>query len=849
MRFSSALLVPLVSLLAGPCDVPQTDTSEPAAETDTGGFVSVSVDDDVGCAMRGDGSVSCWGWDMPRPSAAERFSAVSVGGSVACGIRESEDLHCWGAGGGALLSPPEGRFSFVDVGRGAACGVRLDGGLVCWGAGAERWSLPEGVFAMVDVGPVSACAVRADGAAVCWPGDYFYYFDGAIRSGAMREGPFVMVSVGGETSNSTTYACGVLVSGAVECWNDPYIGGGLYRADPAWWSTPVGEFVDVAVSKAFACGVRADGEVACWGLRESQRCGDSYHCNGWGEDPAPAGPFRAISVGPGYALGGETVCGVRRDGEVRCWNDGTPRERPPVGEFAAISVDGATCGLRPGGEAVCWGARLNWLGEIPGGAFAAVRGGRWHGCGLRPGGAAVCWGDNTWGAATPPPGRFVAIEVGGRLSCGLRAGGEAVCWGSNRRGEAEPPPGPFTAIEVWASWQGDLGCGLRPGGEALCWGPPWVDVSPGEVFAEADFADPAWRGTRPGGTFSAVSALGLYACGIRPDGTAECWSPHLPPGAGVPDPDLPLGGSAVSVPETARLGVPERLAWVDGELPGGPYAALDSGWYHTCGIRPDRTVACHGTTTAAPIGEFATIHVGGSRGCGIRPDGEVACWSLETGDAAPAPDLSLAPTENVTTVAAGGCALLDSGDVVCTVGMWVRLPDRVEGPYEQISVGDGLVVPYLAPHPSEESIHACAIDPRGRLDCWGDNDSGQTALPAPWLDDPPYSAVAAGFAHSCAIGASGAVICWGDDRHGQTRSPSGEFTALGAGQWHTCALRADGEIICWGDGPAEHDQEYDDPPPQRPSEPPPGPHTALAAGQWHTCALRPDGTATCWLNY
>jgi hypothetical protein len=851
VRFSSVLLVSLAGLLAGLCGAAVTDTpdsSEPADSQRAEGFVSVSVDDDYGCAMRDDGSLRCWGWELPRPSPSERFSAVSVGGTVACAVRVGGELHCFGSADGGLLSPPEGLFSSVDVGRGEACGVRVDGGLVCWGGEAERWSVPEGVFTTVDVSPVSVCAVRVDGAAVCGPGDYFH-------AGTVREGPFVTVSVGGNSRSWGTYACGVLISGAVECWDEFY---DWYGADPAWWSPPGGVFVDVAVSSYFACGVRAGGEVACWGLRESQYCGESYYCKGWGEDPVPVGPFRAISVGPGYAWGGETLCGVRLDGEVRCWNDGTPRERPPVGEFAAIDAGWATCGLRPGGAAVCWGARVDWLGDVPGGEFTAVRGARRHGCGLRPGGEVECWGDNTWGAATPPPGRFVAVAVGGRVSCGLRVGGEVECWGY-RDGGAEPPPGQFTAIEVRA-WPDDaVRCGLRADRSAVCW-TSWRDVEPGDAFAEPDFTDPAWRGTHPGGTFEVISTWNHNACGIRPDRTVECWSPSLPPGAGVPDPETPLGGSAMPVREPRR-GVPGRLAWVDGDLPGGSYVALASGWYYTCGIHPDRTVTCHGATTASPDGEFTAIHVGDYyRGCGLRPGGEVACWHLKNGHAAPEPDFSLAPTEYVITSTEhvitfgkqheGFCTLVDSGEVVCL--SYAYDPPRVErrpGPYSQISFGGGLVVKYLAPHPSEESRHACAIDPSGRLECWGDNDSGQTALPPRWLDDPPYRAVAAGFAHSCAIGASGAVVCWGDDRHEQTQSPPGEFTALGAGQWHTCGLRSDGEAVCWGDGLAGIDQEFDAPPPERPTEAPPGPYTSLAVGQWHTCGLRPDGTATCWFNY
>ena len=857
MRFSSvALFVPLVSLLAGPCDVPEAAALEPAAGAGqaVGGFVAVSVDGGVGCGLRDDGSVRCWGWGPAAVSPQGRFSAVSMGDGVACGIRIGGEIHCWGAEGDGSSSPPGGRFAAIGVGHGWAwghgwaCGVRLDGGLACWGERAEEWLVPDGEFRTVDVGVEVACGVRADGAAVCWEDSY------SGNSAAVRAGPFWTVEVGNSARSNwgAPYTCGVLESGEIECWDPPF--GRLWiRGQDGGWGPPPGRFLDVAVNRFFACGVRLDGEVACWGLRESQNCDFGSSCGGWGEDPhgaVPAGPFTSISVGPGKWDYQQTVCGLRRDGRVQCWNDGTPYVRPPAGAFAAINVDGAMCGLRPGGAVECWGVDGGWRADIPPGAFTAVSASN-HGCGLRVGGEVECWGDNTWGAASPPPGEFAAVDVSSRLSCGLRPGGEVVCWGDSRSGATEPPAGRFVAVEA----RYEYACGLRPDGTAECWGRGWDPESgdPGSVFAAPDFGAPAWRGTYPGGIFSAVSASSRSACGIRPGGAVECWSPYWPPGAGVPDPGAPALVVDRSQGGVEPVGVPEELAWVQGDLPGGPYVALDSGGYHTCGVHPDRTVTCHGADARSPDGEFTTIHVVNSRVCEIRPGGEVACWGVASGNAVPALDFSLAPTENVITLASPRdrfCALVDSGEFVCL--NYHYDPPRVErrpGPYSQVTVGGGLLVYYGASGVSKTSSHACAIDPRGRLECWGDNDSGQTALPPRWLDDPPYRAVAAGFAHSCAIGASGAVVCWGDDRHDQTQSPPGEFTALGAGQWHTCGLRSDGEIVCWGDGPAALDQEYDDPPPERPSEPPPGPYTSLAVGQWHSCGLRPDGTATCWLNY
>ena len=119
------------------------------------------------------------------------------------------------------------------------------------------------------------------------------------------------------------------------------------------------------------------------------------------------------------------------------------------------------------------------------------------------------------------------------------------------------------------------------------------------------------------------------------------------------------------------------------------------------------------------------------------------------------------------------CGLLDDGSITC----WnfdaelVAIP----GPFEQFSIGAGTVSELGGHGRSEENTHTCAIHDDGSIECWGTNGSGQTELPPPWLDAPPYSDIAAGFAHTCALGATGEAVCWGDDRHGQTRAPTGNL--------------------------------------------------------------------------
>ena len=49
-------------------------------------------------------------------------------------------------------------------------------------------------------------------------------------------------------------------------------------------------------------------------------------------------------------------------------------------------------------------------------------------------------------------------------------------------------------------------CGVRPDGTVECWGKDFDGQS-----------------SPPGGSFSSISARGFHTCGVRLDGTVECW--------------------------------------------------------------------------------------------------------------------------------------------------------------------------------------------------------------------------------------------------------------------------------------------------------------------------------------
>ena len=251
--------------------------------------------------------------------------------------------------------------------------------------------------------------------------------------------------------------------------------------------------------------------------------------------------------------------------------------------------------------------------------------------------------------------------------------------------DAEPDPTPQGAFTAITAGRGHS-CGLRTDGTAQCWG----SNNNGETDA-------------PTGAFTAITAGGHHSCGLRTDGTAQCWGSN-------------------NNGET--------------DAPTGTFTAIAAGWDHSCGLRTDGTAQCWGDNgsgqTDAPTGAFTAITAGGEHSCGLRTDGTAQCWgSNGSGE-------TDAPTGAFAAITAGG-------------------------------------------------HHSCGLRTDGTAQCWGNNFSGQTDAPT-----GAFTAIAAGWDHSCGLRTDGTAQCWGDNGSGQTDAPTGAFTAITAGSWHSCGLRTDG---------------------------------------------------------
>ena len=309
-------------------------------------YTAVSATQAHACALRSDGALECWGYNLdgetgapagarpePDPDKNNRrivylvgtYSAVSVGDTqYTCAINESRAIVCWGDNDLGQTDAPAGSdglaiggFTAVSAGRAHTCGLRAGGeieykrgNITCWGRNTRSvWNpdtrridnvytgqrdAPAGRFTAVSAGRDHTCAIReSDSAIECW---------GSNEHG-QRDAPagrFTAVSAG------VNYSCGLRESGAIECWGDN---------DWGQTNAPAGRFTTISSSSAgwpHTCAIRASGELECWGDLQ-------YWPDPQRQNKAPAGRFTAVSAGRGH------TCAIRESGEIECWDHYIPR--------------------------------------------------------------------------------------------------------------------------------------------------------------------------------------------------------------------------------------------------------------------------------------------------------------------------------------------------------------------------------------------------------------------------------------------------------------------------------------------------------------------------------------------
>lgn len=144
-----------------------------------------------------------------------------------------------------------------------------------------------------------------------------------------------------------------------------------------------------------------------------------------------------------------------------------------------------------------------------------------------------------------------------------------------------------------------------------------------------------------------------------------------------------------------------------------------------------------------------------------------------------------ATAQSSTNYAVGNrsiCSLSDAGIVSCGTGSaFTRLQPPADLPaLTSIVAGD---------------VHVCGLTEAGEAICWGDNNFGQTDVPA----GEQFISISAGINLTCGVTTDNRALCWGLDSHGEAEPPADVlFSQIANDLTTSCGLTLDNTVACWG---------------------------------------------------
>jgi alpha-tubulin suppressor-like RCC1 family protein len=314
------------------------------------------------CAIREDGSLWCWGFNLEgeigdgtttttlvptQISLPGPVTAVSAGGGFVsgnsysahtCAILADKSLVCWGSNGNGELgvgdnaphtgpqTVPLSNVVQVAVGAYNTCAILDNHDLYCWGKnnsgqvgnGATSQSVlaPEKIDSLitaVSVGGNHACALRVGGVATCWGHGSLGQLGYGGTDAIIKPGVTVL-------NNAIEVNCGLEFSCArsgvgLFCWgkNDGGqlgIGDTMTRLEPQPVNLPGVSLLELG---HYHSGALVGSTLYTWGANNAGQLGDGTGVNS--SSPKPS----ALADVAGLSLGEQHTCAVTADHTMYCW--------------------------------------------------------------------------------------------------------------------------------------------------------------------------------------------------------------------------------------------------------------------------------------------------------------------------------------------------------------------------------------------------------------------------------------------------------------------------------------------------------------------------------------------------
>ena len=261
------------------------------------------------------------------------------------------------------------------------------------------------------------------------------------------------------------------------------------------------------------------------------------------------------------------ACALRANGQIACWGTINNRNqyrtaRSPASSNRYVDVTASrygSCGVLEDGTIHCFdGYAYHTDPLVPETGIASVSqysDGSF--CWLLQDGSVGCRGSVPDSVAAE---RFQSVHAGGvGFACGLTTSNHVRCWRTLYGTVLPAPEGEFTSL----SFGGNIGCGIKIDGTVQCWAASWDDVT----WHPLGFNRPS-----PSGTFTQIDSGYWVSCGVRTDLSVECWS------------NRPENWSPGNDPIVDFTPPPEgSFTKVSVDL-----------WYFACGLKTDGSVVCWG---------------------------------------------------------------------------------------------------------------------------------------------------------------------------------------------------------------------------------------------------------------
>ena len=246
------------------------------ADTPEGIFTQVIAGFDRTCAIRDDGSATCWERDYQPDGSGPKQQIHTNNLDGVCWLNADGTVDC---GAGMAGPPSSGTYTSISVGSYIACAIDNDDEAVCWSNHGAR-AVPTGTFKFLQVGGYRVCGIRSDatdpdvdGTVLCWR-----YGDHSLQNK-------FAATTGQDSAENTSYTedeeaapdhkfqhlqvhytrtCGVTETGQIKCWTRH--GGGLGTLLTSLSGLTATDFETVSIDwYPHACALRTDSTITCWG--------------------------------------------------------------------------------------------------------------------------------------------------------------------------------------------------------------------------------------------------------------------------------------------------------------------------------------------------------------------------------------------------------------------------------------------------------------------------------------------------------------------------------------------------------------------------------------------------------